>query len=260
MNTDDLDRLLWELIDGTIEPGERARLESFLASHPEAAARQREVGELSAALASVVAVEPPPELVPAIERAIANCRPRSAAPSMLALALRALVAPRWPVRLAWAVLGVLLGAAATVILVNGDFGAAGRGDLSRYYGAVHVPEQFGRGHGLVVELPAGVGELSLVREGRVVVLDVVVHSTAPEDLAVTLAVPGAYLEGLQEQGPGASACTVSPSAVLFAAKGATRAAVRIGVPAGEERIRLTVTGEGKTFVDREIVVNGIPEL
>ena len=81
MKPDRLEALLWERIDGVISAVDRAELDAWLAGNSQARELDRELIALAARLEESVELEPPAELRPRIDRALAAARPPAAAKS-----------------------------------------------------------------------------------------------------------------------------------------------------------------------------------
>jgi hypothetical protein len=109
MTNDDLERLVWDRVDGTISSEDEIRLERLLAADASARTRCGELEQMAGGLASIGSVTPPAELRPRIERALAGTSPRwrrSAAPVRM-----------WRARFAYLAAGILLGLVAARLLL-----------------------------------------------------------------------------------------------------------------------------------------------
>ena len=226
MSRRETDRLLWELIDGSLTPDDRDRLEASLAADADARARLAEMRTLAQMLDSVEEV-PVPETLPAsVGQALAASRPRTSRPAPWWLWLRELFAPRWRVRLAWAAAGLALGVGLGILAVA-DLRRSSVKDLSRYYGAM------ADGDGLRLASSDGSATLMLSREGSTLQIEVAVDR--PDNQPLDLEILGNTLTLKDLQSDGKASTEVGPDG--------SRIVVRIE-PASRATLHVRAAGEG----------------
>jgi hypothetical protein len=254
MSQRETDRLLWELVDETIAPADRARLEARLAADPAARDRLTEMRSLAQLLASVEDVPVPEALTTGVGRALAG-KPATARPSEAAwLWLGELFAPRWRVRLAWAAAGLALGIAAGILAVA-DLRKPPVEDVSRFYGAM----THGRdGRSLRLPLADGSGALTVSRDGSTLLVELAVDRPGSTPLALELGGENLILNGLQtdeqtsvEVGPegGRIALTLEP---------VSRSLLRVSAPGADAVVGVRVSAGGSDLLEREIRVGEVP--
>ena len=83
MRPERLEALLWDQIDGVIDDAHLAELETYLAEHYEARELKEELELLAGRLADLVEMEPPDELRPRIDRALAAVEPAKTSSSKI---------------------------------------------------------------------------------------------------------------------------------------------------------------------------------
>lgn len=250
MNAAQLERLVWEQIDGTLSTEDRTRLEAFLASHPEAEAVRRQIVATADLLGAVAPVPPPPALPDDIARLLA-ARPAPRARRAFWRELgHEVLAPRWRARLAWATVGVCAGVALTVLLVA-DFGRSGEGDVSRFYGAMHVQPQ-----GLAIELPESLGRVVLQRRGTSLIVAVSAERQPAQALTLDLEGPGMALGTYRADTRAASAVTVRPDRVTVLTNGSGDLLLELLAPPSRVALRLRL-GQAVVF-ERDIGLDQVP--
>ena len=74
MNTDRLEQLLWERLDGTISSNDLIELEAVLAEHPEPRELESEIKRLAGELDELDTIPPPTELRNRIDLALAKVK------------------------------------------------------------------------------------------------------------------------------------------------------------------------------------------
>ena len=164
MNSERLDQLLWELIDGEISDQDHLILREYLVGRPEAEERRREFVALATKLGSQERVEPPAELRERINAALdAMPAPVSEAPPVV-VRMPPPTAPTWPMRASYLAAGLLLGVGLTFLIVTGSGQDL---DQSKLYGTVQLPLE----DAVTVDLEADAGTLVFDRSGTRQTLD-----------------------------------------------------------------------------------------
>jgi hypothetical protein len=254
MKSDDLERLLWEQAEGTLAAEDRSRLEAELTANPGAERQRRGVKAVAELLTSVGEVAPPPSLQARIESALAGRarpRPRLSWAAMVS----EVMAPQWRVRIAWAVVGLVVGMTATALMVA-DFGRTSRDDISRFYGTMATLETSGAAS-LEVALPDSLGTLTLAgREGKLVV-DLEVARPVAGGVAVEVAGAGLEVVSFQAGTATAGRVDVSARAVVATAEGAGHFTTKIGLPTPSGVLAVRVAVAGKTVVARSLDVSKV---
>jgi hypothetical protein len=246
MRPDELERLLWEQTEGTLSAADRARLEAYLAAEPTAERQRRDVKLIAGLLATVKEVDPPPALQTSIQIAIlsrSRPRPRLA----LAVALQEMLAPKWRVRIAWAVVGLVVGVTATA-LIFADFGYTSRDDVSRYYGSMVPPASAGS---FTLDLPHSLGALTLQSETGALDVDLAVTRQVDDGVAVELSGAGLAVASCEGSGA-ASYLEVSADAVMARLDGAGRMRIRINLSPGTGDVVARVSVAGRKLAERRL--------
>lgn len=256
MSQRELDRLLWELVDGTIDAAGRERLETHLAADADARERLAQIRTLTGLLDSVEELQPPEALKAAIDRALARRKVAHGRPRTSWTWLGELFAPRWRVRLAWAIAGLAVGVAAGIILFSELARTAGD-DVSRFYGAMTRDSQAERA-GLAVELPGSLGTLTLRRHGQALLVSAAPRGEVGWDAVLELTGEGLTLQGLQSSGGTASALEVSSKRIAVRFVAATVAEVRVFVPASDTHVRVRLSIGERELVNRVFSVGDVP--
>ena len=246
MNRDELDRALWELLDGELDDGARAALEARLAADPLARERLRQLEAMAGLLSGVERLDPPAELPAAIARAVAR-RPPGRPPLAAARAwIHELLAPRWRVRLAWACAGLAVGIA--VALLHPALRSAATDDVSRYYGAMVRPEAAARP---LLELPEGRGRLTFDRAGALLGVSLG-GPAAAEASTLEIAGPGLALRSVVERGEGARRVAVSERGVVVEWRGGGSLELAIEVPRSTSRLALRLVAGARQIHAGEV--------
>ncbi len=255
MRPDELERLLWEHTEGTISADNRARLDAHLAANPTAEKQRRDVKVIAELLGSVRDIEPPPFLQSRIESAVA-ARPRPRGRFSWDGTVREMLAPKWRVRIAWAVAGLVVGVTATALMVA-DLGRTSREDISRFYGAMALPERTVAA-ALEIELPDALGSFALTPRGRGVVIRLDVTRPVSGGVTVELVAGGLTVESVESSGAAASRVEASGEAIVTALGSAGHVSARIGIPPRAESLTVRVSAAGKQVVERRIEVKTAP--
>lgn len=172
MTEADFERLFWQEADGPPSAKRRQRFAALLRERPEMKSELARLEEFAALLDGVEEVEPPPELRAGVRRAIAS-RPAHGSESEGSLTawLRPLLAARWQARLAYATLGVLIGAFGVQLFFAGP-AAVSEADRSRLSGTLAAGgEEPHPTH--EIYLGAAAGRLRLAGDGTELVADLV---------------------------------------------------------------------------------------
>jgi ferric-dicitrate binding protein FerR (iron transport regulator) len=171
MSWDDLQRLAWQRIDGTITTEDRERLEEAMVADPEARRRFDELCRLSDELALAEQVEPPAELRPRIDRALLNASPSWRRQSAIATLPKR--------RLLYAAAGLVLGVVVGRLLIP-----APPIEGPRATGAM-VPLVERSVDALAIELGDGAGTVALSAAGSRWTAEVALHRDAEVELVLS---------------------------------------------------------------------------
>ncbi|MBI4916307.1 MAG: hypothetical protein HY825_10710 [Acidobacteria bacterium] len=256
MTRREIDRLLWDLVDGSISAADRARVEARLAGDAAAREQLAEIRSLSERLASVEEL-PVPEALPAgVERALAGrpAPPRSS--RVWAPWLDELFTPRWRVRLAWSAVGLAVGVACGVLLLS-DIGLQGDEDVARFYGSVGQASSRDQA-GLALELSDRAGRLTLRRDGQALLLDLEVTGRSPAPVVLEIEGSGLAVEGLLAGGRASVEVDRGASRIAMAVEPASRSELRVTASGDQATVTLRVTaGEGR-LLERTLRLDEIP--
>jgi hypothetical protein len=240
MNPERLDELLWELIDGEINPEDHTILREYLVGRPEAEERRREFVALATKLGSQERVEPPAELRERINAAL------DAVPAPVVAAPPAVVkmppprAATWPMRASYLAAGLLLGVGLTFLVVGG----AGQDlDQSKLYGTVQLPLE----EAVSVELEADAGTLVFDRSGTRRTLDLDLRWDGVVEVKLDSQSGVIKLETVDHVGSTALAASTEGPRLLLTMQGpaALRLVVDVGVP--DASLLVTITAEDEAL-------------
>jgi len=252
MRTDELERLLWLDAEGELAAEERARLAALLAAHPAGERRRRDVAAFAELLAGVEDVPPPSGLAARIERAIAaRPRPRPRAPWRGSL-VRLLVRPhRAP--LAWAAAGVLVAAAAVLLLAT-DPRRSPHGD-GRFVGALGAaPGE--PAAGAEEALPDGLGSIALTGGQGALVCRLRVDRAIPGGLTVVASGAGVTMRALGGEGAATRVLPAAPDRAGCAVEGPGLVELEVRAPAGADAVVVRVAAAGATVFVRRVDLGG----
>ena len=251
MKPDELDRLLWDDVEGALDAAGRERLKAALAAEPAGERLRREVAECASLLAAVEAVPPPPDLHARIDRAIAahpSHRPRPAWRSVWA----GVLAPRHRMHLAWA--AVLVGAIAAALFVADGGRSQGAGN-SRFAGAL-VPGLAPFAGPETADLADGLGALTLsVRDGSLLCQ---LRLDRPVDGGVRLTVTGGGVTpgAVETIGVTVTAIEPVPDTVGVEAVGVGSASLAVRVARKPLELAVRVEAGGRTVFARRVGTAG----
>ena len=251
MSRRETDRLLWELIDGSLTPDDRDRLEASLAADADARARLAEMRSLARMLDSVEEVPVPETLPAAVERALAASRAGTDRPAPWWLWLGELFAPRWRVRLAWAAVGLALGVGLGILAVA-DLRRSSAEDPSRYYGAM---SQAG---GLRLALIDGSATLVLSREGPTLQIDVVVDRRDNPPLDLEVLGNDLILQDLQSNGKASMRVGPEGGRVVVRIEAASRATLHVRAAGEGAVVGLRASVGESVLLERRIRLDEVP--
>ncbi len=256
MNQREIDRLLWELVDDTIAPADRARLDAHLASDPAARERLAEMRSLSQLLASVEDVPVPEALMTGVGQALAG-KPTPAGLSDASwLWLGELFAPRWRVRLAWAAAGLALGIAAGILAVA-DLHKPAAGDVSRFYGAM----THGRdGRGLRLPLADGCGWLTLQRDDRLLMIELAVEHPGEAPVSLELSGNKLILNGLRAAAQVSVEVAPDGNRITLTADPIGRSSLQVLAAGAEGMVVLRVAAGEEKLLERALRMEEVPPL
>jgi hypothetical protein len=246
----EVDRLLWELVDGTIAPDDRARLEGRLSIEPDDRARLAEMRALAQMLDSVEELPAPETLPAAVERALAASRAAvRSAPQWPRL--RELFAPRWRVRLAWATVGLALGIGLGILAVA-DLRRSAVQDVSHYYGAMT------HDRGLRLAPADGSAGLTLSRDGSALRIGVSVDRAGGMPLTLEILGNNMTFKDLQSDGRASVEVGADGERIVVTLEPASRSTLLIGT-AGEDAVLVfRATADKGVLLDREVRVIDVP--
>jgi hypothetical protein len=254
MKPDTLERLLWEQAEGTISAEDRSRLDAELASDPTAERQRRGVKAVAELLTSVGEVTPPPSLHARIETALA-ARPRPRPRFSFTAMINEVLVPQWRVRIAWAVVGLVVGMTATALIVA-DFGHTSREDISRFYGSMATLDTAGAA-ALEVALPDALGTLTLSARDAMLTVDLEVARPVAGGVAVEVAGAGLAVVSFRAGTAAGGRVDASAEAVVATADGAGHLTTKIGLPTRTGVLSVRVAVAGKTVVERGLDVSKV---
>lgn len=179
MNTDHLEALLWARVDGTIEPGELAELEAYLAEHPEPRDIERQIWVMADELGKREKMQPPPELRERIDRALEHATPPI---PHQAVSLLARPIPSWQARWLPAVASLVIGVAIGYLVHPGTGSSIDRAGVT---GTMHVPPEAVVMAPVEIGLEDGAGRVTASRSGTDVVVDVTLATDIEFDVTIT---------------------------------------------------------------------------
>lgn len=226
-------------IDGALEPGEQAELESVLSASQEARVMRAELKKLASLLDETPPPQPPADLV---RRIVDQLPPPRLRPSF---SLSAFFASFQPAPTAAAFAAGLLAAVGFYELSVHDRPTA---DISNMVGTIVAPRQEAEAlHRDLLELsaPGLSGTMSLDAQGEVFVVDVDVNSSQPIEIELGLAGSGLAFGGLAHAG------TVTTGEEFYQVSGGTLRVVSQGRQSFFVFLRETADRSGR---DREIAL------
>ena len=243
MMPDEFEGLAWEKIDGTISAENDERLVALMADDPKARGRFAEIEEISNALNRVGEAEPPAELRPKIDRALAVASPR--------WRRRASGLATWRPRLVYLAAGLLLGAVVGQLLLPAPVV-----DSDRVSGAMLVVDEIPEA-AMNIDLDGGVGVLALWWDDPTLTADL--RLATSRSLELTLAADDTDLEirsGKQIGNP-SSVVWQEAGRVVARAAGPGRQTVAVGFRGAARSIRLRVVGDDGVLVERVVSLDDI---
>jgi anti-sigma factor RsiW len=241
MNTDRLEALLWARVDGTIDPGELAQLETHLIKHPEPREIERQITTIAEELDSLEKVQPPSELRARIDSALADAIPHTAQTDHSTTRPHTHSATASPARWLPLAASLLIGVAIGYLLHPG---ASGSVDQSGVTGTMVTPAgQLETGR-VEIQLDAGAGSIVTSRDRADVVVEVVLATEI--DVAVTLgsAAGPVRLESLLSSNASATEVTTHNGWVVVRTVGPGTATVSVNTIDAAEPLRLQVSSGG----------------
>lgn len=245
MRNDELERLLWERLDGTICEAGRARLAVLLDAGPAAREQERQLAALASGLSEIREVEPPDGLGAAVAAAVAS-RQTPRRRRRLRAWLHELVEPRWRVRLAWTCAGLALGVAAA--LLHPVLRPTAPEEVARYYGSMSRPGAVAR---RMLELPSGRGHLAFDRGTGTLHLRLVAQP-ADEDLWLEIEAPGLTLVRAEAGGEAARSVVQTPRGLIVASPARGWIEVEAGVPVSARQARVRLAVGSRVVVERTV--------
>lgn len=235
MTHDDLERLAWESLDGTISAEDKRHLEDLLAGDPDVRSRYQELERMAATLGRLVSVKPPAELRPRIDRALSVASPR--------WRRRQSPANAWQGRLAYLAAGLVLGLVAARVLLP----TAGL-DGADVVGAMAATEA-----AVTVELD-DVGQLAVWREGTSrIILELGLSRAMPVELEVGAADGGLTIDRAVLGGAGEAAA--GPAGVRLSVEGPGRSSISLETVGDLPDLAVRVRSDGRLLADRLVSAN-----
>jgi hypothetical protein len=250
MRRDELERLLWEHVDGALDAAGERHLARALAEHPEAGELAADVDALDRLLGAPAEVEPPPELRARIDRALASARPPTRAPGAIPVAGRAGTA--WRQRLVSAAAGLVLGVVGTLLLLpNGSPMVQ-----DRSVSGTMVSPAPGRDLELVLE--GGAGTLTVLREADRLTL--VLELDTAHEVEMTLSSDGPQpriRSMLHDSAP--ATVFVHDGGIELVTPGRGRHVLNLDLP-DDSSIRIVVSAGCEVLLDRALSLADAEEL
>jgi len=249
----ELDPLLWELLDGTIDADGRAWLESRLAADADAREKLAQIRKLVGLLESVEELEPPETLKTAIDDALAGRRIERVQPRGSWTWLGELFAPRWRVRLAWAIAGLAVGVAGGILLFS-ELPRATDDDVSRFYGAMtRTPGVLISGQ--AIDLPDSLGTITVQRHGNALLLTVALARQAPPEATLALDGERLRLEGLSSRGAAVTLLEATAGHLALSCQKGSLAEIRLSMADPGAPLKVRLLAGQKELVNREFRVD-----
>ncbi|HSN53924.1 MAG TPA: hypothetical protein VLT32_04600 [Candidatus Sulfomarinibacteraceae bacterium] len=246
MNSERLEALLWERIDGTINDAERDELETALAADPGARRLEAEIAHMAGRLEALPRLTPGRDLRSRIASALSEARAPGPPAAIHASSIprrRSIHRPAaWLPLAACLVIGVAFG------LILASIGGVAV-ETSKATGAMGA-DTARPGTPLRFELDSGLGLLTVTRTGPEAIIELRLET----DDEITLAVgqPGAEIT-ISELGDAAGpdrSLTVVEGRMVMRSRGP--GAIRLGITAGSDTapLHLEVSADGATVAER----------
>lgn len=242
MNIDRLEALLWDRIDGTIEPEELAELEALLAEHPEPREIERQVTAIAEELDAMDRVPPPVELRGKIDDALAGAVQPAIQPPA-----RKHATSNWHVRLLPLAACLLIGVAVGYLLHPGAGGSIDRAELT---GAMLTPT--GQLESAPIEILLEGGSVVASRAGSDVVVDL--KLTSDLELGLTLVGTGGpvRMTNLNSRTSSATEINTEQGLVEFHTRGPGTAVLAVTAATSDDPVRIQVSADGLPTEERWI--------
>ncbi len=258
MNEERLEQLVWEEIDGTITPEDRALLQASLRDQPWARDLERGVVSLSRILDEVEEVEPPRLLRQGIHEAIASSQQESGRVIPLSARERQQIHFQPGLRYGYLAAGLILGVLG-YHLVSRTVELGEPLDPSQLQGAMAVlaPQS---GRGLVIGLAPLSGSLALSRDGDLVLADLQLDHGVEVELIFERQEGKVTLRRLEQSGSAARGIEIGAGRLSLVVSGGERlrAVLEIDADMGAP-LDIRVVAGGEVVVHRSVALGELPD-
>ncbi len=244
MRMDDLERLAWERIDGTISMDDNEVLDGILARDPEARHRFDGLCRLADELALVETVKPPSELRPRIDRALTDSTPKWR---------RQAVAPRVSRKQILSVAaGLVLGVAVGRLLIP-----ASPIDRQHATGAM-TPRQERPADALDLDLGKGLGSVSVWRTGQEWTTEITLTEEHTVELVFEAETEGLDVRSIALMGSAKGEAIEESGRLVLRTAGSGTSVTTFHLAHGTPLIGLTVLRDGQV-VEQQTLETGSQE-
>jgi len=249
MRPERLEEMLWERADGSIAPDELAKLEQFLAEHPESKDLEREIVRLAELLAQRDEVAPPAALREKIDRALAAATPPGQMRRIPRTARARRWRDRWPARLVPVAASLVLGVAVGYLLQPGTTGPV---DDAQVAGAMRVTTVTAEAAPVIVDLGDDTGRVVANRVGSALVLEIALVRQV--DLRVDLEPNDGEirLTGMSQAVVSDSEMKFENGLLAVRTRGPGNQQLEAGLSAESSRVWFRVTADGTVVFERWI--------
>lgn len=249
---DDIERLLWEDLDGTLDAEAKVKLELKLSGDPAARALGERAAETVRLLEEVEEVPAPASLRTRIEAQIAAREEPASSPTRAGF--RNVLLTPWVPRFAYMAAGILVGALA-VQLLGSTAGLPGRDDASELYGVMSF--QMADPSALMVPVPDAGGRVSLQAQGDRLVANLQFSRQEPVD--VILHSEGGLAVSSLNSGSANVDVTTEPSTLVLRVSGGGRCLLVTEVMDPERVVVVSVKTGGRTLVEEKVRLAELPQ-
>lgn len=237
MTDQDLERLAWERLDGSISAEDDARLDALLAADSSASRRFEAIQELARGLSMVVPASPPAELRPRIDRAVAVASPRWRRPIA-----RVGV---WGPRLAYLAAGLVAGAVAVRLLLPVPVLDRDLASGAMITGSARPSAA------LELDLGGG-GTLAMWRDGGFLNLDLSVEASHQVEVILEARRGSLSIERVALGGGAGAEAAADGAAVRIRTTGPGRSTIALSRDGEESGIVVRVASDGVVLAEREV--------
>jgi hypothetical protein len=249
MRPERLEEVLWEREDGTIAPDEQAKLEQYLAEHPESKDLEREISGLAELLVRNDEIAPPKGLRERIDRALTAATPPGHEVRIPRSATARRWKDRWPARMLPVAASLVLGVAIGYLLQPG---ATGPIDESRAAGTMRTTVVATDAVPVIVDLGADTGTVVATRTGSGLAIDIELVRAVDLQLEVEAAEGEILLTGMVDSASSPSEAALENGRLTVRARGPGTQRIEAFVTGEESRVRLQTTVDGMKGADRWI--------